>query len=315
MPDLLYSVENDRTETKREDKSMKKKVLFLTVALSLLFAGIASAASLWGTYKGNPIVRLTVDGKPVLITDVPVINYNNRTMIPIYLLQQAGIKYSWDEINKTIDISSQNAIQQPITQPSLDRVQNISSMVIGMKSSLSQYGIVVQDYTINIGASGVNAYVIYDSAGINNSKFIDDLINISTTAATFLYPIDGIQISLRNSGQEYATIYVSRQNASAFVTKQISIDQFLNSWSIKGTLNITPLTQTSQSSYTDNGTAPTTNNQANCAAIVQKYEDQKRAMQEALGASGLSRSSIYQDRINAIDEEKNNELALNGCQL
>jgi len=83
---------------------MKKKVLLATVALFVLIAGVVSAASIWGTYKGNDIIRLTVNGDPVKVSDVPVISYNNRTMIPIYLLQQAGIGYTWDQKNKTVDI-------------------------------------------------------------------------------------------------------------------------------------------------------------------------------------------------------------------
>lgn len=82
---------------------MKKKVLLLVMA-SFLIAGVVSAASLWGSYKGNQIIRLTVDGDPVRVSDVPAISYQGRTMIPIYLLQQAGIQYSWDGKNQTVDI-------------------------------------------------------------------------------------------------------------------------------------------------------------------------------------------------------------------
>jgi hypothetical protein len=85
---------------------MKKKVLLATVALFVLIAGVVSAASIWGTYKGNDIIRLTVHGDPVKVSDVPVISYNNRTMIPIYLLKQAGINYTWDQKNKTVDITN-----------------------------------------------------------------------------------------------------------------------------------------------------------------------------------------------------------------
>lgn len=82
---------------------MKKK-LFMLVIVGFLMMGTVNAASMWGTYRGNDIIRLTVDGVPVRVTDVPAFNYDNRTMLPIYLLKQAGLSYTWDQKNKTVNI-------------------------------------------------------------------------------------------------------------------------------------------------------------------------------------------------------------------
>mgnify|MGYP001415177953 CR=1 FL=1 len=87
---------------------MKKKVFLLSVAASVLFAGVASAASVWGTYKGKDIIRLTVDGTPVKVSDAPAVAMDGRTMIPIYLLQQAGVSYSWDSKTQTVDITKKD---------------------------------------------------------------------------------------------------------------------------------------------------------------------------------------------------------------
>lgn len=84
---------------------MKKKILVATLAISMAFAGVASAASLWGTYKGNQIIRLTVNGNPVKVSDVPALSYQGRTMVPVYLLQQAGVNYKWDGKNQTVNIT------------------------------------------------------------------------------------------------------------------------------------------------------------------------------------------------------------------
>lgn len=83
---------------------MKKKIITLTVATVMLLGGVVSAASMWGTYKGQDIVRLTVDGVPVQVKDAPAINFDNRTMVPIYLLDQAGVQFSWDNSTKTVDV-------------------------------------------------------------------------------------------------------------------------------------------------------------------------------------------------------------------
>jgi hypothetical protein len=85
---------------------MKKKVLLATVALFVLIAGVVSAASIWGSYKGYDIIRLTVDGKTIKATDAPAISFNNRTMVPIYMLSEAGINFSWDGETKTVNIKS-----------------------------------------------------------------------------------------------------------------------------------------------------------------------------------------------------------------
>jgi hypothetical protein len=84
---------------------VKKKIIGLTLAGLLAVGGIAGAASMWGKYKGNTIIRLTVGGEPVKVADVPAVSYLGRTMIPIYLLQQAGVEYKWDQRTQTVDIT------------------------------------------------------------------------------------------------------------------------------------------------------------------------------------------------------------------
>ncbi|WP_274366081.1 trypsin-like peptidase domain-containing protein [Paenibacillus thermotolerans] len=103
-----------------------KKVIAIVLA-SLLFAGVASASSLWGTYKGNNIIRLTVDGAPVKVSDVPVISYQGRTMVPIYLLKEAGINYTWDQKNQTVDVVKQIPQPQETAKP-LDVAQLIKDV-------------------------------------------------------------------------------------------------------------------------------------------------------------------------------------------
>ncbi|BBH24564.1 hypothetical protein Back11_59090 [Paenibacillus baekrokdamisoli] len=91
---------------------MKKKVIGLTIAGLVALSGVVSAASLWGTYKGNDIIRLTVGGKQTKVTDVPAISYNGRTMVPLYLLSQAGITATWDGKNKTVDIAPSKSLDE-----------------------------------------------------------------------------------------------------------------------------------------------------------------------------------------------------------
>lgn len=86
---------------------MKKKIL-LVVLVGMLFAGVVSAASIWGTYKGNQIIRITSNGVALKTPDVPAISYNGRTMIPINMLGQLGVGYTWDSKNQTINVTTLN---------------------------------------------------------------------------------------------------------------------------------------------------------------------------------------------------------------
>lgn len=116
---------------------MKKKIA-LIIAASMLFGGAVSAASMWGTYKGNNIIRLTVDQVPVKVSDVPVINYNGRTMIPIYLLQQAGIKYSWDPKNQSVDILSSSESTNGYEKYFLDIYKDYESLGQSLDANIAK---------------------------------------------------------------------------------------------------------------------------------------------------------------------------------
>lgn len=82
---------------------MKKKVISILV-VSMLFGSVVSAASIWGSYKGNQVIRITSNGSTLSTDDVPAISYNGRTMIPINMLGQLGLQYKWDKKNQTVDI-------------------------------------------------------------------------------------------------------------------------------------------------------------------------------------------------------------------
>ena len=109
---------------------MKKKIGLLVVLFALCLGGVVSAAGLWGTYKGNDIVRLTVEGTPVKVADAPAINYDNRTLVPLYLLQQAGLEYKWDNDTKTVDIKKPGGIAQEVHDQSLDKAKLYASIAM-----------------------------------------------------------------------------------------------------------------------------------------------------------------------------------------
>ncbi|WP_028563058.1 hypothetical protein [Paenibacillus pinihumi] len=106
---------------------MKKKIA-ITLMASFCFAGVVHAAGLWGTYKGNDIIKLTVDGANVKVTDVPAVNLNGRTMIPIYLLNQAGVSYSYDAKKQTVDVKSKAGSGSSQSGSSLKAMKEINKL-------------------------------------------------------------------------------------------------------------------------------------------------------------------------------------------
>lgn len=83
---------------------MKRKIITI-VAASCLIMGTVSAASLWGSYKGNAIVKVNVDGKQNKYIGAPAITYNNKVMLPIETLKQLGVTYTYDSKKLTASIT------------------------------------------------------------------------------------------------------------------------------------------------------------------------------------------------------------------
>jgi predicted double-glycine peptidase len=74
----------------------------------LLFAGVVSASSINGDYKGNPIVKLKSNGQVLAVEDTPAIVYEDRTMVPIYMLKKIGLNVTWDQNDYSVQVSLPN---------------------------------------------------------------------------------------------------------------------------------------------------------------------------------------------------------------
>ncbi|MNW57526.1 hypothetical protein D3C74_353400 [compost metagenome] len=197
---------------------MKKKILFVTLSCLLLFSGVVSAANLWGTYKGNQIIRLTVDGDPVKVSDVPVISYNGRTMIPIYLLQQAGINYTWDQNNQTVDIQKTNQI----TNSNKDNVRKAS-----LYKNLADLGDLIMTVKESYDLSMLNM-LMGNSNSLNTSN--DKLNGAINTYNGFLNRPDVVQYTPGDSDISQVMKYYYDA-----IDKLKEIDNFIRTTSMSST--------------------------------------------------------------------------------
>lgn len=153
------------------------KKIGLVIIMIVLLATVANAASMWGTYKDKPIIRITVDSVPIKVLDAPAVLMDDRTMIPIYLLKEAGIKYSWDQKNQTVNIVSQKSVEvavEPVPLPlplplPLPIPEEIKKLTIKEVYKLADaVGLVkVYDSFGNVACSG-SGFMIYPNLFITN---------------------------------------------------------------------------------------------------------------------------------------------------
>lgn len=88
---------------------MKKKVILLAVALMLVATGVVSAAANWGKFEGYNIVKLVINGKEVTPKDTPPVILKGRTMVPLNLLEQAGLSATWNKDTYTVDVVTEES--------------------------------------------------------------------------------------------------------------------------------------------------------------------------------------------------------------
>lgn len=193
---------------------MNKKILPLVVILSLLFVGSVSAASLWGTYKGKQIIRLTVDGKPIKVSDAPAVSMDGRTMIPVYLLQQAGINYSWDQKTQTVNISSNS-------NSNFDPAQATNDII-----SLGGGGVTI------INSNGQLYAMVYFKA---KSSFETDWPNIMNIFLKLIdFHTDYSRVQYDNGSMN--TIDISNDILKKYLSGSITDDQLQKDWVTAGPL-------------------------------------------------------------------------------
>lgn len=119
-----------------------KRILVLSAILLLVGVVTVTASTLHGTFEGDPIIRITKDGEDMAFHDVPAILYNNRTMVPVYLLRQLGLKVEWDQVEKTVDIvTKEPEAEQPmkriITKAQLEELKKSVAYI----EVLTEYGV------------------------------------------------------------------------------------------------------------------------------------------------------------------------------
>ncbi len=180
---------------------MKRKILIIILLLSMFSGGYVVAETVNGSFEGNPIIKLFSNGKELAVSDVPAINYKNRTMVPIYLLNQIGVKTVWNPVTQSVSITLPDTVK--IVHPALtsDQLNKIAESVYEVFGSTADPAKANQGsgFIIN-GMLITNAHVAADSAytqvqidgkwqKISNYAFVNkttDVMGIPVTGGTSL---------------------------------------------------------------------------------------------------------------------------------
>ncbi|WP_158299241.1 stalk domain-containing protein [Paenibacillus antri] len=100
-----------------------RKWIGVAGVLLVLTGAATSYANVNGTFEGNPIIQVQMDGQPIQAADVPAVNLNGRTMVPIYMLKALGVEAVWNGDNQTVQVSlpESEPIARPATKANVDK--------------------------------------------------------------------------------------------------------------------------------------------------------------------------------------------------
>lgn len=105
--------------------------MFRAIRMTIVVVAIlVIASSAWAAqtmYQGFPVVNVVVDGKP-LVTDVPAVNLNGRTVLPLRAVAElVGMDVKWDQSSSTATLTS---------RISLDRTRELETENTTLKRDL-----------------------------------------------------------------------------------------------------------------------------------------------------------------------------------
>jgi len=204
---------------------MSKKVrLSLSVVLVFAFlSGVVSAASINGEYKGNPIVKVYVNGQEVR-SEVPAHIVDGSTLLPMRAVAESlGANVKWDEKTYSVNIENKNLISNSLKSPNdiAKEFKNRNIAFVEYVSDGDEFRQLSFHYKYGI-MSG-------ESDEIFDKLFVDALLSTLQTDAT----------SFRFVDVNGAEIIVITPYIKEFSENKITIEELLSKSLIKG-FNQTP---------------------------------------------------------------------------
>jgi hypothetical protein len=279
---------------------MKKKIVLMVVVFMMVM-GTVVGGSLYGEYKGNPIVKVKSDGKTLVTEDTPAVMLDGRTMVPIYMLRELGAEVSWDGETQSVDVTL------PIKSSKTSN-SNLGRKVVELSKSAKDFGV---SY-FNLGYDEHGSYV---NMRIDSQGNVDS--DLKTAAVTSILSLETdaseVIINFYSNNQQFAKATISRKYIKDYLDDKITEQEFMNKWTMD-------YAQTSSTSNYDTGSITNTDNQyeeisniAMCSNINDKYDDEINKLKADLNSRGILNSSILDARMSELNEQRKQELSLYGC--
>lgn len=131
----------------------------------MLFAGIVSASSINGDYKGKPIVILKSNGQALTVEDAPAVIMDGRTMVPISMLRQIGLGVEWNAEEYSVDVTL------PVVNSSHDiLILKAYSRIAEQYKRLGALGDIISSLSEKFRST---------SSAISNNYRVNDSLNLS----------------------------------------------------------------------------------------------------------------------------------------
>ncbi|WP_274362936.1 stalk domain-containing protein [Paenibacillus thermotolerans] len=201
---------------------MKRVIAF--VVMMMLFATVVNASGMYGTYKGNPIVKVKINGTEQKTTDVPAISMQGRVMVPLNMLRAAGAEVTWDNKTQTASVTTKSG------SSSKDIVSYLSSVSEKVDRLGGSYLTLAYDETGPYMSVSYSAVANYDEDVANISALTEFVAN---TEAAWMYVY---VYSPASEGSVYTgNVEVSREDAEAYVNGKLTEEHYFDSWVINST--------------------------------------------------------------------------------
>jgi hypothetical protein len=228
------------------------KKIILVAIMFLLFAGVVSASSINGDYKGNPIVKVMSNGKQLQSDEVPAMIYDGHTVVPISLLRQIGVSVNWNADAYSVDVKLPQ--QQTATNLNFRDILkstngNISFQMFGDKLAVT---------------SNFEMKTSFSQDWPEIFKVINKLTE---------QDVDNYNINYMSNGKSLGMVGLDRKSAEDFASGKIDSKELTKRWVLTGFQN-QQAPQSNQPAQTP-GTLPQqtqqTQSQNNNAQMVDQY--------------------------------------------
>jgi len=203
---------------------MKLKYVAASVLLFVGCASVVQASSIHGDYKGDPIVQVLSGGKKLLVEDAPAVIRDGRTVVPLYLLRQAGVEVKWDAEKYNVDM----------TLPDPSRTFSGDLKKLSEKAKEHEAG------NLRLTYNEYGPYLQIDLKKANDSNKDNDRI-VALSSLLTETPAETLVVDLIHLGDISGRVTVKRTDAVDFHNKKIEEYQFLIKW---GRANVEELKST-----------------------------------------------------------------------